>query len=251
MSIALNAGFANKIADNQSRPEATQKTTALPFRDYLPPTFAALPDTTSQESGTISGQATDLVPGDVVHGPDAAHNGFAQTMAQMLGMAQGSVNTAAADIAHTSIGSPAAEAKHMASPFQNSLTALGAHSAEKANKVSTQAAETRAAFDPFSVVRSGAVPESNAFVICLKRLFGLVVDESPVPENPAAAPVDAAPLAIENVQAQSVSQERPPTTDPLPEPVAGLSQLISDALEQSAVTTSNQELMDTVLHKLS
>ena len=251
MSIALNAGFANKIADHQSRPEATQKTTALPFRDYLPPTFAALPDTTSQESGTISGQATDLVPGDVVHGPDAAHNGFAQAMAQMLGMVQGSVNTGVSDRAHNSIGNKAVEAKHMASPFQSSLTALGAHSAEKANTVSTQAAETRAAFDPFSVVRSGAVPESNAFVIALKRLYGLAVDESPVPENPAAAPVDAAPLAIENVQAQSVSLVLPPNTAPLPEPVTGLSQLFSDALEQSAVTTSNQELMDTVLHKLS
>lgn len=178
-------------------------------------------------------------------------NGFGLALERMRGMAQGSINTGASNALHDALSSQAAVANEMALPFRDTLSALSALGAEKTSKVSTNAADKSAEFDPFSVVRSGALPENNAFVLALKRLYGLIVDAPPVPENPDATKVDATPLAIENIQARSVNVDLPPTTDHSPEPITGLSQLISDALEQSAATTANQEVMDAVLNKLS
>lgn len=251
MSIAFNSGFANNLNDAQGRKDAAQKTTALPFRDYLAPTTATTPDKNSFVPSIISGKVIEFAPDTVVSGHKSDGNGFAQAMEQMLGMAQGTPTAGISDITQNSLESKAVATKQIASPFKDSLSALGAHSAEKANKVSASVVKQAAEFDPFSVVRSGAVPEDNAFVLALKRLYGLMGDPSPVPENTDTTTVNAAPVAIETVQAKPVSVDLPPSIDHSPEPISGLSQLISDALEQSAVTSANQEVMDTVLNKLS
>lgn len=252
MTIAINFGFANNRNDAQGRKDAALKTTDLPFRDYLAPTAATTPDKTSFVTGTISGKATEFDPVTVVtSGHKSESNGFAQAMEQMLGMAQGTLNTGVSDIQHNSLKSKAVLDGQIASPFQDSLTALCAHSAEKTNKVFNSAADKAAEFDPFSVVRSGAVPEDNAFVLALKRLYGLIVDPSPVPQIPGVITLDTKPVQIENVQASQASMDLPPTPDHSPEPIPGLSQLISNAVEQSAATTANQEVIDSVLNKLS
>lgn len=252
MSIAFNSDFANNLNDAQGRKYVAQKTTALPFRDYLAPTTATTLDKTSLLLSTILDPAKDFTPATVASGNNSYGNGFAQAMEQMLGMAQGTPNTGISDLTQNSLESKAVATKQIASPFQDSLSALGAHSAERANIVLAGVVNQAAEFDPFSVVRSGAVPEDNAFVLALKRLYGSMGDPSPVPENTNTTTVNAAPVAIETVQAKKpVSVDLPPTTDHSPEPISGLSQLISDALEQSAVTSANQEVMDTVLNKLS
>jgi hypothetical protein len=178
-------------------------------------------------------------------------NGFGLALERMRGMAQGSINTGASNALHDALSSQAAVANEMALPFRDTLSALSALGAEKTSKVSTNIADKSAEFDPFSVVRSGALPENNAFVLALKRLYGLVVDPSPVPQITDAITLGATPVQIENIQAKQASMDLPPTTDHSPEPITGLSQLISNAVEQSAATTVNQEVMDTVLNKLS
>jgi hypothetical protein len=82
-------------------------------------------------------------------------------------------------------------------------------------------------------------------------LYGLIVDPSPVPQIPGVITLDTKPVQIENVQASQASMDLPPTPDHSPEPIPGLSQLISNAVEQSAATTANQEVIDSVLNKLS
>jgi uncharacterized protein (DUF697 family) len=150
-----------------------------------------------------------------------------------------------------SVSGKAGVTKEMPLPFLDSLTALAANSVEKTNQVSSSTADKAAEFDPFSVVRSGAVPEDNAFVMALKRFYGMVVDPAPLPQIPSAVTLGTTPVQIENVQASQASMGLPPTTDPSPEPITGLSQLISNAVEQSAATTANQEVIDTVLNRLS
>jgi len=135
-------------------------------------------------------------------------NGFGLALERMRGMAQGSINTGASNALHGTLSSKAAVANEMTLPFRDTLSALSALGAEKTSKVSASISDQAAEFDPFSVVRSGAVPEDNAFVLALKRLYGLVVDPSPEPQIP-------------------------------------------NAIEQSATTAVNQEVLDTMLSKLS
>lgn len=248
MSIAFNSGFANNLNDAQGRKDAAHKTTALPFRDYLAPTTATTPGKTSLVPGNISGPAKDFAPATVASGNNSDSNDFTQAMEQMLGMAQGSINTGVSDTQHNSLESKAAAKKQIASPFQDSLSALGAYSAEKTRKAPASFVNQAAEFDPFSVVRSGAVPENNAFVLALKRLYGLAVDSSPMLELPEAMSMGITPLTKEIGMAKIDTLH---ATNHSPVPITGLSQLISDALQQSAATTANQELVDKVLNKLS
>jgi len=163
-------------------------------------------------------------------------------------------NAGFANNPNDTLGRKAVSAKTTGSSFRDYLATPGATAPEKPSpaidSVANKAAEFDP-FDPFSVVRSGAVPEDNAFVQALKRLYGLVVDPSPVPQIPGAITLGASPLQIENVQVKQASMDLPPTTDSSPGPITGLSQLISNAVEQSAATTVNQEVMDTVLNRLS
>jgi hypothetical protein len=72
-----------------------------------------------------------------------------------------------------------------------------------------------------------------------------------VPQIAAAITLDATPVQTENAQANPASMVSPSTTDQTPNPMTGLSQLIANAVEQSAATSVNQEVMDTVLNRLS
>lgn len=178
-------------------------------------------------------------------------NGFGLALERMRGMAQGSINTGAPNALHDTLSSKAAVTNEMALPFRDTLSALSALGAEKTSNVSASIADQAAEFDPFSVVRSGAVPEDNAFVLALKRLYGLVVDPSPEPQFPNAIAMETTPATKENALTKPSSTDTPLTTEHLPEPITGLSQLISDAIEQSATTAVNQEVLDTMLSKLS
>ena len=163
-------------------------------------------------------------------------------------------NAGFANNPNDTLGRKAVSAKTTGSSFRDYLASPGATAPEKPSpaigSVSSKAAEFDP-FDPFSVVRSGAVPEDNAFVQALKRLYGLVDDPAPAPQIPGAVTLDAAPVQTENAQANPTNMVSPSTTDHSPDPMTGLSQLISNAVEQSAATSVNQEVMDTVLNRLS
>jgi hypothetical protein len=177
--------------------------------------YLATPGATAPEkpSPAIGSVASKAAEFDPVRsGHDFQPGGFALAM---RGMSQGAVNIGVSDSQYNALQSKAAE------------------------------------FDPFSVVRSGAVPEDNAFVQALKRLYGLVDDPAPVPQIAGAVTLDATPVQTENVQANQANMVSPSMTDQSPDPMTGLSQLIANAVEQSAATTANQEVMDSVLNRLS
>jgi hypothetical protein len=134
-------------------------------------------------------------------------NGFGLALERMRGMAQGSINTGAPNALHDTLSSKAAVTNEMALPFRDTLSALSALGAEKTSNVSASIADQAAEFDPFSVVRSGAVPEDNAFVLALKRLYGLVVDPSPEPQFPNAKAMETTPATKENALTKPSSTE--------------------------------------------
>ena len=213
MSIAFNAGFANNPNDTLGRKAVSAKTTGSSFRDYLASPGATAPEKPSPAIGSVASKAAEFDPFDPVRNShDFQPGGFALAM---RGMSQGAVNIGVSDSQYKALESKAAE------------------------------------FDPFSVVRSGAVPEDNAFVQALKRLYGLVDDPAPVPQISGAVTLDATPVQAENVHANPANMVSPPTADQSPNPMTGLSQLIANAVEQSAATTANQEVIDSVLNRLS
>jgi len=152
---------------------------------------------------------------------------------------------------HNTLDRKAVSPKPTASPFRDYLASTAAPTPEKISPVIGSAAGKAAEFDPFSVVRSGAVPENNAFVLALKRLYGLVVDPSPAPQIPGAINLDTNPAEMKNDQAKQARIDSPPAAENTPDPITFLPQLISNTVEHSAVTTANQEIMDAVLQKLS
>ncbi len=213
MSIAFNVGFANNPNDTLGRKAVSAKTTGSSFRDYLATPGATAPEKPSPAIGSFANKAAEVDPFDPVRNShDFQPGGFALAM---RGLSQGAVNTGVSDSQYNAFESKAAE------------------------------------FDPFSVVRSGAVPEDNAFVQALKRLYGLVDDPAPAPQIPGAVTLNAAPVQTENAQANPTNMVSPSTSDQSPDPMTGLSQLIANAVEQSAAATVNQEVMDTVLNRLS
>jgi hypothetical protein len=249
MSIALNTGFANNPNDTLGRKAVSAKNTVSPFRDYLASTGATAPEKPSPVIGSVSSKTAEFDPFDAVRSSHVSEpSDFAQAM---RGMSQGSITTGVSDTKYDTLASKDGVMKEMALPFWDSFTVLAANSVEKINQVSTSTADIAAEFDPFSVVRSGAVPEDNAFVMALKRFYGMVVDPAPLPQIPSAVTLGTTPVQIENVQASQASMVSPPTTDHSPDPLTGLSQLIANAVEQSAATTANQEVIDSVLNRLS
>jgi len=115
MSIAFDTGFANNLNDTQSRKAAMQKTTALPFRDYLTPTTDTTPQKINFDTGSVSGKTAEFDSfSDVRSCHVSETNGFAQAMEQMLGIAPGSINTGVSDTQHNSLESKAAVVKQIA-----------------------------------------------------------------------------------------------------------------------------------------
>ena len=114
------------------------------------------------------------------------------------------------------------------------------------------------AFDPFAVVRSGAVPESNRFVQALEHLYGIA--EGSLTAAAAQTATQAAPLApaapvgsgLTSAQAGAVqvdSTELKATMVKAPgsPEVSTLSALMRRAAEQNAAGVTRQSAADALL----
>lgn len=133
------------------------------------------------------------------------------------------------------------------SPFRDIFAVAASSSPEQTSHVPGGISGSSSVFDPFSVVRSGAVPEDNAFVLALKRMMGLVIDPPPILKTSDALTLNMALVPTENVQSAPTPMESSSNPDRTPQPSTDLSQLISSSIEESAEITTSQALMDTVL----
>ena len=136
------------------------------------------------------------------------------------------------------------------SPFREVFAVAASSAPEKTSHVPGGISGSSSEFDPFSVVRSGAVPEDNAFVLALKRMMGLVIDPPPMLKTSDALTLNMALVPTDNVQSAPTPMESPSNPGHTPQPSTDLSQLISSSIEQSAEITTSQALMDTVLKEL-
>ena len=92
------------------------------------------------------------------------------------------------------------------------------------------------AFDPFAVVRSGTVPESNRFVQALEHLYGIAEGSL---TSPLAAESTAAPAALAASPAVAPSPANPE--------VSTLSELMRRATEQNVAGVTRQSAADSLL----
>jgi len=116
------------------------------------------------------------------------------------------------------------------------------------------------AFDPFAVVRSGAVPESNRFVQALEHLYGIAEGSLTAPATAAQTATQAAPLApaapvssgLTNAQAGALQVDSTVLKTTMvqapgsPE-VSTLSALMRRAAEQNAAGVTRQSAADALL----
>ena len=142
---------------------------------------------------------------------------------------------------------------------------------------STKVKTSSEVFDPFAVVRSGAVPESNRFVQALEQLYGIAAGSltAAVPADAGAEPTaiqSAAPALARSgltiAQAGTVSAnstvlnntmtqspENQPANEPANQPtnlsaspeVSTLSALLRRAAEQNAAGVTRQSAADALL----
>ena len=163
---------------------------------------------------------------------------------------------------------PSKSAVAEAGAFQKYMVQAKAMQAPSAElPVSTGTNMGASAFDPFAVVRSGAVSESNSFVQALEHMYGIVEGSLTHPELAAqtaaashAAPPDAGNELSNSGAASARLQAAATVAGPVPftpamaqtrqTPAADLPQAITEAVQQSVAGLQSQTVLDTVLNKL-
>jgi len=160
------------------------------------------------------------------------------------------INTGLANTLHDPLGSKAAAPKNGASSFQAHIATAAVQFQEKTSDATASDAGNAAAFDPFAVVRSGAVSESNGFVLALEHLYGIAQGSITGIQIPSATTVDAMPASKADVKAEPAKVDAMPTPDQPTGQAIDLSKMISTAVEQSAASLPGLGVTQAMLSKM-
>lgn len=140
--------------------------------------------------------------------------------------------------------------------FQQAMAEANAPAPTPAQRPASGPAGAASEFDPFAVVRSGAVAESNSFVQALEHLFGIAEGSL----TGSSAPVKAADSASKPLEAASAGGLFKSTAEALaassaatstaPARGGDLSASIDQAVKQSTAALQSSSELESTLSKL-